>query len=345
MLLWDEENKLFLLGFEDVRRDDIPFKCDQDFNDAILFVSSNPVKAISTVNVSPVDKPGSLDRDGDGINDNLDEYPDDKDKAYDSYYPSATSYGSFAFEDNWPGMGDYDFNDLVVDYQFKHTHNSANRVVELESKFKFRAIGAGFKNGFGFSTELSSSDVKSVTGHRLGSNLIKNSPNGTESNQNKAVMIVTDNAHELFVSNGFVNVDPTIQEITPVEVKLTIILRSAKLLSEIGSAPYNPFLIVSQDRGREVHLPGYKPTSLAAVENFGKSNDNTDPTKNRYYTSKTSLPWAIHIPESFDYPKEKSDIREAHLKFNDWAKSTGFTYLDWYRLQTGYRNNEKLFKK
>lgn len=345
VLLWDEENKLFLLGFEDVRRDDIPFKCDQDFNDAILFVSSNPVRAISTVNVSPVDKPGTLDRDGDGINDNLDEYPDDATKAYDSYYPSATSYGSFAFEDNWPEMGDYDFNDLVVDYQFRHTHNSANKVVEFESKFKFRAIGAGFRNGFGFGTELSPSDVKSVTGQRIGPNLIKNSANGTESNQTKAVIIVTDNAHELFGSYGFVNTDPSAQDITPVEVKLTIKLNAAKLLSEIGAAPYNPFLIVSQDRGREVHLPSYKPTSLASAGYFGTANDNTNPGQNRYYTSKTSLPWAIHIPESFDYPKEKTDIRGGHLRFDSWAKSTGYTYMDWYRPQTGYRDNAKLFKK
>ena len=80
VLLWDDENELFLLGFEDVRRDDIPFKCDQDFNDAILFVTSNPVRAISIENVSPVDKPGVLDTDGDGINDTLDEYPNDATK-------------------------------------------------------------------------------------------------------------------------------------------------------------------------------------------------------------------------------------------------------------------------
>ncbi|MEP0714171.1 MAG: LruC domain-containing protein, partial [Algoriphagus sp.] len=345
VLLWDEENKLFLLGFEDVRRDNIPIQCDQDFNDAILFVSSNPVKAISTVNVSPVDKPGTTDRDGDGINDNLDEYPDDKDKAYDSYYPSATGFGSFAFEDNWPEMGDYDFNDLVVDYQIKQTHNSDNKVVELQPNFKFRAIGAGFRNGFGFSTDLAPSDVKSITGQRLGPNLIKNSSNGTEANQSKAVIIVTDNVHELFGAHAFVNTDPSNATHQPVEVKLTIKLTTPKTRSEIGSAPYNPFLIVSQDRGREVHLPSYPPTNLAATEYFGEANDNTDVSKNRYYTSKTSLPWAIHTPESFDYPQEKMDVRSGHLRFDDWAKSSGYSYMDWYRPQIGYRNDQKLYKK
>lgn len=87
VILWDEENELFLIGFEDILRDNRPFWCDNDFNDAILFVTSNPVEAISTENVNPIDKPDALDSDGDGINDIFDEYPDDGSKAYDSYYP------------------------------------------------------------------------------------------------------------------------------------------------------------------------------------------------------------------------------------------------------------------
>lgn len=345
VLLWDEENKLFLLGFEDVRRDDIPFKCDQDFNDAILFVTSNPVKAISTVNVSPVDKPGTLDKDNDGINDTLDEYPDDPDKAYDSYYPSATLYGSFAFEDNWPAMGDYDFNDLVVDYQFRHTLNSANKVVELESKFKFRAIGAGYRNGFGFAMNIPATSITSSTGAQLGPNLIKQNTNGTEANQEKAVFIVSDNVHELFGVSTFVNTEESGMKMDDKEVKLSIKLTQATDLSALGNAPYNPFLIVSQDRGREVHLPGYKPTDLALRAFFGQENDNTDLQKGQYYVSKTSLPWAIHLPESFDYPEEKNDIRAAHLRFDDWAKSSGYSYMDWYRPLQGYRNNGKFFRK
>jgi len=254
-LLWDEENKLFLLGFEDVRRDDIPFKCDQDFNDVIIFVSSNPVRAISTVNVSPVDKPGTLDRDG--INNNLDEYPDDKDKAYDSYYPSATGFGSFAFEDNWPEMGDYDFNDLVVDYQFKHTLISGNKVTNIESKFVFRAILAGFRNWFGFEMNVSPSAIQSATGSFLGPNLIKNGANGTELNQTKAVFIVADNVHQLFGSSTFVNTQETGAKMDPKEVILKIKLANPTALAALGNAPYNPFLIISQERGREVHLPGY----------------------------------------------------------------------------------------
>jgi hypothetical protein len=62
---------------------------------------------------------GGNDTDGDGIPDNLDAYPLDPTRAFNSYYPNETDFGSFAFEDLWPGYGDYDFNDFVVNFNYK----------------------------------------------------------------------------------------------------------------------------------------------------------------------------------------------------------------------------------
>ena len=77
---------------------------------------------------------------------------------------------------------------------------------------------------------------------------------------------------------------------------------------------------------------------------FGTGDDGTDKSKKSYYKSKTSLPWAIHLPESFAYPMEKVDIRDAHLRFDDWATSFGFSYMDWYRDQAGYRGASKIYR-
>lgn len=343
VLLWDEENELFLLGFEDINREQAG--CDQDFNDAIMFVTSNPVRAISVENVSPVDKPGTLDADGDGINDILDEFPNDATRAYTSYYPSSSTFGSFAFEDNWPDYGDYDFNDLVIDYQFKHYLNANNQIVEMESKFKVRAIGAGFRNGFGFATNLLPSDVQSSTGHLINSGIVKLNSNGTEQNQDNAVFVVANSVHDLFNTGGFVNTQEGDATIDPAIITLTTVFNGPKSYSQLGNAPYNPFIIVSQDRGREVHLPGYAPTNLVNTAYFGSLDDDSDVANGIYYRSKTDLPWAIHLPESFEYPKEKADIRNGHLRFKDWAQSLGYSYMDWYRNQTGYRNTNNLYKK
>lgn len=53
VLLDDPENERIILGFEDIRRD-YSF-CDQDFNDAIFYITANPYSAIKTDNYVGID--------------------------------------------------------------------------------------------------------------------------------------------------------------------------------------------------------------------------------------------------------------------------------------------------
>lgn len=48
VLLKDSENELIVLGFEDIRRD--YQSCDQDFNDALFYITANPYTAIAKEN-------------------------------------------------------------------------------------------------------------------------------------------------------------------------------------------------------------------------------------------------------------------------------------------------------
>jgi hypothetical protein len=52
VLLKDPENQRIILGFEDIRRDNS--SCDNDFNDAIFYVSANPFEAFKIYNVADV---------------------------------------------------------------------------------------------------------------------------------------------------------------------------------------------------------------------------------------------------------------------------------------------------
>lgn len=53
VLLNDPENERIILGFEDIRRD--YSSCDQDFNDAIFYITANPFSALKTTNLSVPD--------------------------------------------------------------------------------------------------------------------------------------------------------------------------------------------------------------------------------------------------------------------------------------------------
>jgi len=50
-------------------------------------------------------------------------------------------------------QGDYDFNDLVIDYEIDHILNGNNQLVNIEADWIIKAVFASFKNGFGVKLE------------------------------------------------------------------------------------------------------------------------------------------------------------------------------------------------
>jgi LruC domain-containing protein len=341
VMLKDTDRDLLILGFEDINRGESA--CDNDFNDAIFYITANPITAIETTDVPEIDTPG--DSDDDGISDKFDDFPTNPDKAMNNYYPAENEFGTLAFEDLWPAKGDYDFNDLVLDYQYNQITNGENKIIQVDAKFVVRAIGAGYHNGFGFQMDLLPSDISSVSGLNLKYNYIVLSANNTESGHSKATIIPFDNAFNVLPSSGGTYVNTVIDNayVVPDTQFVSIVLVSPKTPAQVGSPPYNPFLIANKERGKEVHLPGYMPTVKANSSYFGTDDDNTNLAEGNYYKSKTNLPWGMNLPSSFVYPREKSSIIAGHLKFGNWAQSSGFSYMDWYQDKLGYRQNSHLF--
>ena len=343
VLLEDNEREIFLLGFEDVRRDQ---RSDDDFNDAVFYATVSPYEAVYKGGYQPVDSPN--DKDNDGVTDVFDEYPADPDKAFNNYYPAEHTFGTLVFEDLWPYKGDYDFNDLVIDYNFNQITNAKNEVAKINVQYLVRAIGGSFKHGFGMELFTSPSNINSVIGQKITKDYITNNSNGTESKQTNAVIIAFDDAYSCLPYSGsghYVNTDPSSDFVNPDTLKIEIELNKAVTLGSFGMPPYNPFLIVNGNRGTEVHLPGSTPTDLVDETLFGQGQDDSDPASGKYYMSNTSLPWAINTPESFSYPIEKESILNGYTQFDAWAKSKGYNYMDWYRNINGYRNSNKLYKK
>ena len=291
-------------------------------------------------------QPQIADADNDGVADELDEYPNDADRATNSYFPSENTYGSLAYEDLWPAYGDYDFNDLVVDYRYQQVLNADNEVVDLKARFVSRAMGGSLNNGFGIQLDVNQNAVSSVSGSRLFNNVVSTNGNGTESGQTKAVVIVYDDASQVLVNTtgqAFVNTVNGNPSIDPDTADITINFTNPQSIASLGTAPYNPFIFVDQTRGREVHLAGEAPTDLADASLFGTIDDNTNPNSENTYKSNTNLPWAIHVVGGFNYPEERVDISQAYNYFSIWAQSGGASYETWYDDQPGYINASDLY--
>ena len=285
------------------------------------------------------------DADGDGVDDDMDDYPNDASRAFNVYYPNQSDWGTVTFEDLWPGKGDYDFNDLVLDYHFKSVLNASNQLVEFFTDYSVRAVGASLKNGFGFMLGGDPANVASVTGTHLTENYIHNNANGTEQGQTNTVVILFDNAFRNIGSSGstFINTKKDVAYVDPDTSQLHVLYARPVSVSTTGTAPYNPFIIINGERGKEVHLAGQKPTDLVNTSYFGTYADATDPATGKYYQTENNLPWGLDLPVSFAYPVEQVDILSAYNHFGQWAESGGNDYPDWYMDKPGYRVSSNIY--
>ncbi|MEO0505024.1 MAG: LruC domain-containing protein [Bacteroidota bacterium] len=264
------------------------------------------------------------DTDGDGITDSNDDFPEDADKAFEQFTPSKYGWGTVAFEDLWPFLGDYDFNDTAVNYRFVAVLNSQNQAVQLDIHYEVTSDGANFTNGFGIEFEnMDPSLVASVTGTVLTENYITEAANGLEAGQDNAVVILFDN------NETRLNIAST--------VSITFVNPIAT--STLGTAPFNPFLIINKEREKEIHLPNKSRTTLGADASSAEgANQDVDGN----YRTDSGLPWAINIVHNFKPPKERVPVNQAYNFFNVWASSGGSSYPDWYKDSNGYRNESNL---
>ena len=198
-------------------------------------------------------------------------------------------------------------------------------------------MGASYQNGFGMELKATSGDIAQVEyTYQGGSTQVQ----ALEPNQAKAVFILWQNGFNLLPNPGGstgVNTVPGAPFVNPYELHFAISTTAPVSLENFGTPPYNPFIYINQERGKEVHLSDFPPTSLVTPSYFGTFDDASVPANSKYYKTATGLPWAIHIGESFAYPIEKAQVISAYNHFAQWAQSSGVDYPDWYMDKPGYR--------
>ena len=282
------------------------------------------------------------DADLDGVADDIDDYPNDPELAFNNFYPNAKDMATAAFEDLWPSKGDYDLNDLVIDFRHNLITNADNVIVKYEGNYKLRASGGAqqiaFCMGMPFEPEL----IEKLEGAEI------------EKGHKNLVFQLFDNSKKEL---GGWNTVPS-QTVVPAKTyQVSFIISKGPQIKEFGGVtPFDPFIWMnepSKGRGYEIHVPGNAPTELADPKLFGYANDDTRLEKGKYYLTSNNLPWGIIVPESFAYcvelslldMKEKPDITQAYLHFAQWAQSEGEIYSDWYKDLNGYRNSEYFYEK
>lgn len=259
-----------------------------------------------------------------------------KAKDYLSWYtPAEGIYGSLCFEDLWPSSGDYDINDLVLDFNVEAQYDEYSwELTNLIFKYKVRAIGA--RRIIGFGTTLPDyivADAQPVSSNAMASWVAEHNS-----------LIFFDNARDLVSDDPleFFNTDRTQPYNPDAEVVHEIVLpvtedwgKSPKMVyTPWYDAPFNPFIFINHNQSYQIHLKHY-PVSVSYMDMdlFNTEDDFSDVTYPDFpqsFQNENYLPWAFYIAESVSYPYEYSSIIKAFPDFAAWALSEGYNYQDWY---------------
>lgn len=325
VLLYDEQVQEVILGFEDLNRN----WGDNDFNDAVFSIKSTPETAIEKDNLAVV--PDANDSDADGINDAQDEFPNDYRRAYSSYYPGEANYVTLAYEDNWPNLGDYDFNDLVIKERLQVIYSAQGLVSGFKIKGLIAARGASKPNGFALRiVDLPPSEIEEATLTIDNNTYSKN----VEENQSDAVITLWGNSNN-YTKTGesgkcsHFNTLKQCEYFQPVEFSFDV--RFTNNLSALNHSDLDFFIYRSYDRSLEVHIPGYAPTDKFNADRFGKGDDASDPSQALYFRNQDNLPWALQIADDWSYPREYIDVLWAYPDYESWVESSGTQNKDWYK--------------
>ena len=253
---------------------------------------------------------------------NSDENPDDVEIRNAVY--------SYAFEDNYPQAGDYDFNDIVLNVKLPA---AGNDVKELKYTVDLRAVGAVKQLGAGLRIQgIDKSNVEEVSfgagatqrTNSLNSGIFENA--SYETNGNELVIPLFGDAHYVYGYTGSQrpmlntgNASTPLTDIYTLEVNIK--LKNAISIPSVTDGL--DFFIAYQggaQKRTEIHLNQF---------NSATANGQLADKEVLEVIKAVNNTWALCVPEKFAYPTETTVITNAYSKFADWAHDQS-TNTDWY---------------
>ena len=226
-----------------------------------------------------------------------------------------TVTGLLAFEDLWPSQGDYDMNDVIVEYKSTIYQNAlTGKAYKIVDEFTPVHSGGSLVSGFGYQLyQLEQDRVRSIK---------VEGPEGwrVETDQSSPTIILFDNLRSVIGQKYTVTID--LADVDPKQV----------------ASPYNPFIFVTS-RAREVHLVNYPPTDKADKELFNSHDDVSNVSAGIYYISRYKgevdlMPYGMNLPVIDFTVLSKAEgvkIYETFPKFISWVESGGKKNTDWYK--------------
>ncbi|MEQ8352572.1 MAG: LruC domain-containing protein [Leptospiraceae bacterium] len=297
-------------GVVTVNQDENSAVIEVEYNGQTLYIDldiTQVVQATITVVVKVrADVQEVADADGDGVPDNEDDYPNDPDRATVIRIPAEGFY-RVAYEDLYPKRGDADFNDYVVQVYHEQDLNASGKMVELRSFYTHIAKGAGYDHTLHLALPAG------ISGEAT---LVRKDASGAELDK-QDLTIASGIAVELLGRSNLTisssNTAPGQTFAPGHSAEFTFLPSTPVALQTLGKAPYDLFIKVL-NTGHEIHFAG----------RFFHE-DGSDK-----YIDSAGFPWALMVPDYWQWPYERANIHDGYPEFDDWYLSAGSTSQSWY---------------
>lgn len=229
-------------------------------------------------------------------------------------FPSADGFYLVAYEDLYPQVGDYDFNDLVVAYRVRLGLDANNKVIEIEATAYLVARGAAYSHDWHLGIHLPHG-----AGGRLACTLALPGITGTVpcSPANATAVAGSVNATmfsdtrsifpDAVSSSVFVNTRSSQSYLDGPKAVLSIVLDAPLSPNTIGAAPFDPWIRV-RDTNRTVKLLEVDPS----------------------YTDANGNPFGMLMPNDWRWPYERVAIDAAYPWFREFVSTKGGGSTNWY---------------
>ncbi len=326
------DGESFLLsGFEDLNR---LSGSDDDFNDVVFVLQSSPITAIETTEAFPYE---AGDPDGDGVTGIDDHFPNDPERATLVRYPSS-GHSVVAFEDQYPSVGDADYNDCVVAYDFQLVKDATGRIKDVVGTFHLVARGAGYNHRLGVHIPGLPDGAKGtlrverfLSGDTV--ELQTDDPIDIEdlvANRGRRISDLFPSTYHALppISGSFTNTQSETPERAAASARFRLELQTPLRETTLGFVPYDLYFAVFQN-GEEydVHFPGMpafddRPAHLPIEE-----GDDS-------FLDENGFPWLVEIPTNWRFPLERVHVELGYPRFETWRSSRGKQRPDWYDFPT-----------
>lgn len=263
-------------------------------------------------------------------------------------YPA--NWGTVMFEDLFPSLGDYDFNDFVasyliaIEYVWKDGKYDTQHTKNIRVQLRLRAIGGSqsftpYVRVMGLNKSMVSLYEKPYNDPNypgVNPKIMNNTTDGV-----KVSLANSANTEDLIVefknlnsSNpfkvpgaSFYNTSPgnlmRFNQLTEVDVYLA--LNEEVAVKDLLDDKIDIFL-TTEDKRKEIHLRGFFPV-FSEYDFSAEGVHQTIP-----YASKANLVWGVKVPkgQAFLHAAEKINFCDAYGNFAEWATSGGNSSKDWY---------------